>query len=107
MILLLGAASYVGQAFARALRGRKDLFIPLSQETFDYTRFEFLFDYVRKLKPELVINAAEHSGNGNGDSSDEDRLAMLQANTLLPQTIARVCAMTNTQVGHVSSGSIY
>jgi dTDP-4-dehydrorhamnose reductase len=59
MILLLGATSYVGQTFARALRRRKDSFIPLSRNAFDYTRFEFLFDYIRKVRPELVINAAK------------------------------------------------
>src|SRR6266850_6509289 len=59
MILLLGATGYVGQAFARALRSRKDSFIPLSRSAFDYTRFEFLFDYIRKVGPELVINADE------------------------------------------------
>src|SRR6267378_1567245 len=64
MILLLGATGYVGQAFARALRSRKDSFIPLSQSAFDYTRFEFLFDYIRKVGPELVINADEQGNNG-------------------------------------------
>ena len=107
MILLLGATSYIGQAFARALRRRKDSFIPLSRNAFDYTRFEFLFDYVRKIKPDLVINAAEYPEKQTGDSADLDRTAMFRANTLLPQTIARVCALTNTPLGHVSSGSIY
>ena len=101
MILLLGADSYVGQAFARALRSRKDSFIPLSRQAFDYSRFEFLFDYVRKTQPQLVINAAEHSGEAEAwsdgrpdetaeDTAAPDRLEMLQVNVLLPQTIARV-----------------
>jgi UDP-glucose 4,6-dehydratase len=107
MILLLGATSYVGQAFAGALRRRKDSFIPLSRNAFDYTRFEFLFDYVRKIEPDLIINAAETPENPKGDSAAPDRMEMLQMNTLLPQTIARVCSLTNTPWGHVSSGSIY
>jgi len=135
MILLLGATTYAGQAFARALRRRKDSFIPLSRHTFDYTRFEFLFDYVRKIKPDLLINADECDGTvqywSHGATANEnravatpvhghtqplhppfaeeesDRLEMLQANTLLPQTIARVCQATNTAWGHVSSGSIF
>jgi dTDP-4-dehydrorhamnose reductase len=107
MILLLGATSYVGQGFARTLRRRKDSFIPLSRNAFDYTRFEFLFDYVRKVKPDLVINAAECTEKPNGDAGGGDRTEMLKINTLLPQTIARVCSLTNTSFGHVSSGSIY
>jgi nucleoside-diphosphate-sugar epimerase len=31
----------------------------------------------------------------------------LWANTILPQTVGRVCLMTNTPWGHVSSGSVY
>jgi UDP-glucose 4,6-dehydratase len=162
MILLLGSTSYVGQAFARALRRRADPFIPLSRDAFDYSRFEFLFDYVRKVRPELVINAEDHTGmtecsNAEGGGQDNEttgqrdygiremewwsdgeeeedgekqkgggreeggvmeceegqmraevgRLEMLNANSLLPQTIARVCGMTNTPWGHVTSGSIY
>lgn len=146
MILLLGATTYVGQGFARALRRRRDSFIPLSQNALDYTRFEFLFDYVRKIKPEFLINAEEKEGkaeNGkqkaeraervdrimgeeekaehrtlniehrtsNGSvgisNSDIERMEMFQANTLLPQTIARVCELTRTPWAHVSSGSIY
>ena len=72
MFLLLGATSYIGRAFARALAARKEAFVPLSTKTFDYSRFELLFDYVRNLRPELVINAEELEemrSNGNGRSS--------------------------------------
>ena len=149
MVLLLGATGYIGQAFARALRRRKDAFIPLSLGAFDYTRFDDLFDYVRKVQPELLINAEERGGlecwndgllvgaGGNAategwsdgvmkaasaDSNhlsnapafqhsrtpaESERMEILQANTVLPQTIAHVCDLTRTPWGHVSSGSIY
>jgi len=107
MILLLGATGYVGQAFAKELRRRGICFIPLSRSAFDYTRFELLFDYVRKIRPELVINAAGFSGRPNLDACESARMNTFQANTLLPQTISRVCSMTNTPFGHVSSGGIY
>ena len=41
------------------------------------------------------------------DACELAREETLFANTLLPQTIARVCSMTNTPWGHVSSASIY
>jgi dTDP-4-dehydrorhamnose reductase len=107
MILLLGATGYIGQGFARALRWRKESFIPLSRNALDYTKFELLFDYVRRIQPALVINAAECSEGIGENPTEIDRLEMLQANSLLPQTVSRVCAMTNTPWGHVSSGSIY
>src|SRR2546430_6828446 len=104
MILLLGANGYIGQAFASELRRRGCCFIPLSRSAFDYTRFELLFDYVRKMRPELVINAAGYPGRPNVDACELARAETFRANTLLPQTIARVCPATNTPLGHVSSG---
>ena len=107
MILLLGASGYIGQAFSAELRRRNRPFIPLTRRAIDYTRFDILFDYVRKMRPEFIINAAGYSLNPNVDACELARDEVLCANALLPQTIARVCAMTNTPWGHVSSGSIY
>lgn len=107
MILLLGATGYIGQAFASELQRRGCCFIPLTRKAFDYTSFNLLFDYVRKMKPEFVINAAGYSGRPNIDACEEDRMETLQANVLLPQTVVRACQMTNTPWGQISSGSIY
>ena len=63
MILLLGASGYYGRAFASELRRRGQSFIPLTRKTFDYTRFDFLFDYLRRTKPVFLINAANYVGN--------------------------------------------
>ena len=107
MILLLGASGYIGQAFARELRLRGRCFVPLSRRAIDYTNFELLFDYLRKMKPDFVINAAGFTGRPNVDACEQAREETLAANTLLPQTISRACLMTNTPWGHVSSGAIY
>jgi UDP-glucose 4,6-dehydratase len=97
----------MGQAFATELQGRGWPFIPLTRKAFDYTNFELLFDYVRKSKPVFIINAAGYAGKPDVDACEVTREQTLNANTLLPQTIARVCLMTNTPWGHVSSGCIY
>ena len=107
MILLLGASGYVGQAFSAELRRRGWSFIPLTRRAIDYTSFDILFDYIRKMRPEFVINAAGYAPNPNVDACESAREEVLCANALLPQTIARACLMTNTPWGHVSSGSIY
>jgi len=107
MILLLGASGYVGQAFSAELRRRRWSFIPLTRRAIDYTRFDILFDYIRKIRPEFIINAAGYAPNPNVDVCELAREEVLCANALLPQTIGRACLMTNTPWGHVSSGSIY
>ena len=107
MILLLGASGYIGQAFADELRRRGEPFIPLSRRAIDYTRFEILFDYLRKISPSFLINAAGYTGRPNIDSCELERAESLQANSVFPQIVAKACYMTNTPWGHVSSGCIY
>ena len=107
LTLLLGATGYIGQAFSRELRRRGSCFIPLTRSAVDYTCFEHLFDYVRKMKPEFVINAAGFMGMPNVDACELQREETLWGNTLLPQTVARVCLMTNTPWAHLSTGSLY
>ncbi len=107
MILLLGSTGYVGQAFSTELRRRGHGFIPLTRKAINYSDFNLLFDYVRRVKPRFIINAAGYRGRPNVDACEEAREETLFANTLLPQTIARVCSMTDTPWGHVSSGCIY
>jgi dTDP-4-dehydrorhamnose reductase len=107
MILVLGANGYVGQIFTAELRRREADFVPLTRRAVDYTDFDLLFDFVRKSKPAFIINAAGHPGKPGVDACELAREETLFANTILPQTIAKVCLMTNTPWGHVSSGGIY
>ncbi|MCX8089430.1 MAG: sugar nucleotide-binding protein [Verrucomicrobiae bacterium] len=107
MVLLLGASGFVGRAFAAALLSRGRDFIPVSRRALDYTRFDVLFDFVRRTRPRFLINAAGMVGGPDGTGCETAREEALAANTLLPQTIARVCRLTRTPWGHVSSGCIY
>jgi dTDP-4-dehydrorhamnose reductase len=107
MILLLGASGYVGRTFAGELRRRGRCFIPLTRRAFDYTRFDFLFDYLRTMRPVFVINAANYESPFSGVLAEGERDKMMAANAVLPQMIARVCLMTKTPWGHVSSGTVF
>jgi dTDP-4-dehydrorhamnose reductase len=107
MILLLGASGYIGQAFARELQRRKRSFQPLSRKDVDYTRFEVLLDFLKRQKPEFLINAAGYTGKPNVDACEAAKADTLAGNTLLPQTIAQACAVSAVPWGHVSSGCIY
>jgi dTDP-4-dehydrorhamnose reductase len=107
MILLLGASGYVGRTFASELRRRGLCFIPLTRRAFDYTRFDFLFDYLRTMRPVFLVNAANFESPVCGAAAEGERDKMMAANAILPQMIARVCLMTKTPWGHVSSGSVF
>ncbi len=107
MILLLGASGYIGQAFARELKRRKWPFKPLSRKEADYTRFDVLLEFLKKNKPEFLINVAGYTGKPNVDACEVAKADTLMGNALLPQTIAHACAVCAIPWGHVSSGCIF
>ena len=107
MILLLGASGYIGEAFARELQRRKWPFTPVSRRDVDYTRFGVLMEFLKKNKPEFIINAAGYTGKPNVDACEIAKADTLAGNTLLPQTVAHACAAIGIPWGHVSSGCIY
>ncbi|HZF01832.1 MAG TPA: sugar nucleotide-binding protein [Methylomirabilota bacterium] len=105
MILVLGADSYIGRIFCAELRRRgHDFTLPANK---DYSDFDSLFDCIRKAKPEFIINAAGRAGAPDVDACEVERDETLHANTILPHSVAKVCLMTNTPWGHVSSCGIY
>jgi len=107
MILLLGATGYIGEAFARALRDRKQEFIALSRKQFDYTRFDVLLEFLRKNRPTFLVNAAGYTGKPNVDACEDAKADTLAGNTLFPEMLAHACLVENISWGHVSSGCIF
>ena len=107
MIVLLGGTGYIGRQFAAALEAQGWSFVAPTRAEVDYTRFGVLRDYVARLKPEFLINAAGYTGKPNVDACELNRADTLQGNALFPATVAHVCASLKQPWGHVSSGSIY
>jgi len=107
MVILLGASGYIGQSFVEALRARQWPFTPLARKDVDYTDSDTLWRFLRDTRPEFVINAAGFTGKPNVDACETAPADTLLGNTLLPQTLAEICAATSTPWGHVSSGCIY
>jgi dTDP-4-dehydrorhamnose reductase len=107
VVLLLGASGFLAGAFATEMRRRSIPFRGLSRRERDYTQFNVLFDYVRRERPEFIINAAGLPGTPNVDACESSREQVLHANMVLPQQVAQISRLTNTPWAHVSSGSIF
>jgi dTDP-4-dehydrorhamnose reductase len=107
MFLLLGASGFLAGAFATEMRRRSIPFRALSRRERDYTQFNLLFDYVRRERPEFIINAAGMPGTPNVDACESSREQVLHANMILPQQIAQISRLTNIPWGHISSGCIF
>lgn len=107
MILLLGAAGYIGQAFELELSRRGVAFRSLSRDQVDYTDFETLRKFLDGTKPDFVVNAAGYTGKPNVDACETARADTLRGNALFPQTLSHACTVAGVPWGHVSSGCIY
>jgi dTDP-4-dehydrorhamnose reductase len=107
MILLLGASGYIGSAFVAELTRRNFPFQTLARKQLDYSRFPLLFDFLKKPKPEFIINAAGYTGKPNVDACEIFKTETIEGNALLPATIAHAAAALDIPLGHVSSGCIY
>lgn len=107
MILLLGATGYIGEAFARALRERKQEFTALARKQLDYTKFDLLLKFLREKKPAFLINAAGYTGKPNVDACEDAKADTLAGNTLFPEMLAHACLLEKIPWGHVSSGCVY
>ncbi len=107
MVVLLGASGYIGEAFAAELQRRSIPFLPLARAQLNYADFKLLLNFLRERRPDLVINAAGHTGRPNVDACEDQKAETLQGNTLLPMTVAHACLAAGTPWAHVSSGCIY
>jgi len=107
MILLIGASGYIGEAFAKELHRRKEKFLPVTRRDVDCTQFVALLEFLKKIKPEFVINSAGYTGKPNVDVCEDHKAETIVGNVLLPQTIAHACAALKIPWGHVSTGCIF
>jgi dTDP-4-dehydrorhamnose reductase len=107
MIVLIGATGYIGQAFAAELVRRQLEFLAPFRKELDCTRFEQVVSWLRKKRPEFVINAAGFTGKPNVDACESARAETLHGNVLLPAVVAHACSVLDIPWGHVSSGCIY
>ena len=107
MIAILGAGGYVGQRFSVFLQARGIKTIPLTRAEIDYTQPATLLQFLKRHRPDFLINAAGYTGKPNVDACESAKAETLFGNTVLPLRIAEACAAENVPWGHVSSGCIY
>ena len=107
MYCLLGGNGYVGSVFQKYLTSAGYEYTVVSRSDVDYSDRIILRDYLRKLKPRFVINAAGYTGRPNVDACELHKAECLAGNAVLPGVIRDVCEELKIPWGHVSSGCIF
>lgn len=102
-ILLLGASGQVGGALKRQLDGLHELHAPRSAEL-DLTGGASLSAYVRRLRPDLIINAAAYTAVDRAEQESERAMAV---NARAPELLAREAAALDAALIHYSTDYVY
>jgi len=107
MIALLGGSGYVGSAYRAYFEQQNIPYISLGRAELDYADPAVLTAWLKRHKPEFLVNAAGYTGRPNVDACEKDKTNCLFGNAVLPGRIAEACAAAGVPWGHVSSGCIY
>lgn len=107
MIFVLGCTGYVGSRFLSALDDGGFPARGFSRRDLNYTDRDTLMDYLKKERPDFVINAAGYTGKPNVDACETDKANCLDGNAVLPGVFVESCRELGIGWGHVSSGCIF
>lgn len=107
MIALLGGSGYVGGSYQQLFKNNGIAYRSLSRSEVDYTDLKTLHDWLKKEKPDFLINTAGYTGKPNVDACETDKHNCLMGNAVLPGIVAEACAENHIPWGQVSSGCIY
>jgi len=105
--MVIGGTGYVGQQFIKELSKKNMEIVNVSREDVDYYSFKSLMNIISTYKPDFLINCAGYTGKPNVDACELHKEEATRANVWLPRLLAKVCSLTGTPWGHVSSGCIY
>ena len=107
MVVLLGSTGYVGKTYARHLLEQGVDFVSPSRAQTDYTCPSTLRQYLERVSPSFLINAAGYTGKPNVDACEVHKTECLNGNACFPGDLRSVCKSMDLPWGHVSSGCIY
>jgi dTDP-4-dehydrorhamnose reductase len=103
-ILITGAGGQLGRELVRALRERGREVIPLLRSELDVTDAGAVRRAVDRHRPDLVINAAAHSGV---DACETELDLAYRINALGPRNLAVSCEKAGCELLHLSTNYVF
>ena len=107
MYLIFGASGYVGKKFVAELTKRKQYHAVATRGDVNYYDFKDVSDAVRAASPKIIINCAGFVGKPNVDACEDDKENTYKGNVHLANLLAKISAIHDIPLAHVSSGCIY
>ena len=106
-ILLLGNG-YIGSYIVDKFKKSPGINLHiLTKQTDRYDQPFFLIKAIRKIQPDVVINACGYTGRPNVDACEINKQTCWDLNVNLPKNVSIVCETYDIPLIHISSGCIY
>jgi dTDP-4-dehydrorhamnose reductase len=103
-ILVTGAGGQLGRELVRVLYDRGYQVVPLLRKDLDITDAESVRQAVDECRPDLLINAAAHSGV---DACETELDLAYRINALGPRNLAVSCEQFGCELLHVSTNYVF
>lgn len=102
-VLILGAAGQVGTELQRSFAGWGDL-VAVDRETFDIGVAEQIREAVRRIQPQVILNAAAYTAVDRAESEPE-RAAAINADA--PRVLAQEAVQAGALLVHYSTDYVF
>ncbi len=103
-VLLFGSTGLLGAYLQRYLKESGCEVIPHTRDIFDLVRTDMIPDYIEKIFPDVVINAAALS---NVDRCEDEKDKAFLLNGIVPGVMAHAAAHINALFIHVSTDYVF
>ena len=104
MIVILGALGMVGSSLSKVLREKGKVVRDVSHEELDITDFKKAREFVRKIRPDVVINCAAYH---KVDECEENPEKSFLVNSIAVLNLARVCREVGCEFVHFSTDYVF
>lgn len=112
--MLIGYNGQLGFEITKILEGRTDarilpekyniIFSKVSSKELDITKKTSVFNYIKEVKPDLIINCAAYT---NVDRAEEDCEKAFQVNALGPRNLAIAAEGIGAKLIHISTDYVF
>lgn len=106
MVLILGGG-FVGNHIYNSLKDRFFNIRLIKRAELDYSNTEILREFLKKEKPDFVINCCGYTGYPNVDAVEDTKQDGIFYNLQVPINVQIVCRDLNIKHIYISSGCIY
>lgn len=106
-IVLLGYKGYVGEKFYKYLIEKDIEIYALSRDNFNFLDYNKLYQIIKNVEPNYIINAAGYTGRPNVDACEKNQVSCWQGNVTLPKIVSEISNHLKIKYIQLSSGCIY